>query len=436
MKLREVINRFAHRYFINSDLYEQLEKYENTQYWSKSDLEAYQLQEFKTLVNYAKSNSPYYTNLLEDLDLNDLKNLDDLNKIPVLEKDALRSNIDAFKPKEPSGFSFKADSTSGSSGKKLIFHREINHHAQAIHMRSRRWMGLGLFPKTYTIWGASWDVQKANKSFKNRIKNWLKNSNILSGYNLSDADMNRYLYLMKRKRVVKLVSYPSILYLLAEYAKNNNIKFSPKVIVTGGERLYDYQREFIESVFDCKVYNLFGSRDIPLISQECEQGRIHIMSEQVLVEVQTDEGEIKREGEGDLIVTHFHNRATPFIRYRNGDRVKLSNDACPCGRQLPLMDEILGRSFEVIEFPNGNRVGGSFWTLVSRSVNGIDEFEVIQKKNGSIVFRFVSKNEIDMNQLKANITQHSGQDVELRFERVDEILLGDNGKRNFVKKEK
>lgn len=436
MIVQEWINRLFHRFVSPTDLYQLISEYDRSQYFPHEELEKLQLNKFKELSLFAKEHVRFYRKAFKDIDLENLSDLNSLDAFPILEKDQLRKSIEDFKPSDGAGISLRRNSTSGSSGKKLVFYTEANnYHTQAIRMRSEKWMGLGLFPKTYTIWGANWDVKLANRGFKNKLKAWLKNSVVLSGYNLRDSDIEEYLKMMRKVKVEKLVSYPSILFTLAKYSKEHNLPLRPKAIVSAGERLYDHQRALIEEVFNCKIFNFFASRDVPVIAQECEHGSMHIMSENVLVEVQTDLGEIKRAGEGDLIVTHFHNRATPFIRYRNGDRVSIAHEKCQCGRTLPVLKEVMGRTFEVIDFPNGNRVSGTFWTLISKSVPGIDEIEIIQKKDKSILFRFVAKREVDIDQLRKNIYKYSGESLILVFERVDEIGYGENGKQNFIRKE-
>jgi phenylacetate-CoA ligase len=257
MKFREYLNRFVHRFILWDNLYKLVDNYEKSQYWSKEQLEEMQLSRLKEILLFSMKNTRHYARLLKNLEVNSFHDIDSLlSDLPVLEKEMLINNIELFKPSDSVRLKYKKNSTSGSSGRKLIFYTELyNYHTQAIRYRSEKWMGLGLFPKTYTIWGANWDVSLANNGFKNRLKSWFKNSVVLNGYNLRDRDMENYLIQMRKANVEKLVSYPSILYALAKYSKENKLPLDPKVVVSAGERLYDYQRILIESVFKCKVFN-------------------------------------------------------------------------------------------------------------------------------------------------------------------------------------
>ena len=83
---------------------------------------------------------------------------------------------------------------------------------------------------------------------------------------------------------------------------------------------------------------------------ECEKHNgLHLMMENIFLEVVDKKGIPLVEGEGDLVLTHLHNRAMPFIRYKIGDRARISGRSCSCGRSLPLIEEIIGRSFDVID---------------------------------------------------------------------------------------
>ena len=306
-------------------------------------------------------------------------------------------------------------------------------------MRMHSWLNLGHYPKVLKVWGASWDVKSATQR-KKALQAWLKATKVISGYKLSDDDIHNVFKTLKSYRPEELVSYPSILFILAEKFKEFGYVYHPKAIKTGGEKLYQYQRELVEEVFGCKVFNHYGSRDIPGIAQECDvHDGLHMNMENHIMEVRNKDGKISPTGEGELIVTHLHNYASPFIRYCIGDLVKISGRQCTCGRNLQLIDEVIGRTFDLLEFPNGNRVGGSFWTLVMRSVEGIQDFRVMQHSNQKIEIQYTksdTRNNLDFTTLKARIHEYSGPQLEILFSEKEELELTKSGKIQFVLKKK
>ena len=98
---------------------------------------------------------------------------------------------------------------------------------------------------------------------------------------------------------------------------------------------------------------------------------MHINAEHVYVECLKENGEPAAAGEsGELIITDLDNYGMPFIRYRIGDVGMLSDRKCNCGRGLPIMETVGGRTFDIIVGTNGRHLGGNFWTLILRKAFG------------------------------------------------------------------
>lgn len=128
----------------------------------------------------------------------------------------------------------------------------------------------------------------------------------------------------------------------------------------------------------------------------------------------------------------------PFIRYKIGDHVRISSKTCSCGRGLKVVDEVLGRSFEIIQFPNGNRVGGTFWTFVMKSVKGIKDFQVVHRDEKSFLINYIPENQdinIDFNKLTSNIKDYGGDHIDIEFKKVELIPPTKGGKHQFVVKQ-
>ena len=99
--MRTTIHKLYHKYIKKDDLYKLLDFYNQTQFWSKADLEKFQLSNLITLLKYAERNVPYYTDLFKknNIDINSIKSLKDLSKIPFLTKEIIRSNLNTLKSK-------------------------------------------------------------------------------------------------------------------------------------------------------------------------------------------------------------------------------------------------------------------------------------------------------------------------------------------------
>src|SRR5690606_14535407 len=120
-----------------------------------------------------------------------------------------------------------------------------------------------------------------------------------------------------------------------------------------GETLFDDDREALMEWFKAPVAMRYGTREVGSVSMECEQLNYHQSIENVYLEVLRDDGKIAAEGTGRLLITTLQNRLMPLVRYDVGDIVTLKNGECGCGRTLPLMGEIHGRTYEFITRPDG-----------------------------------------------------------------------------------
>ena len=143
-------------------------------------------------------------------------------------------------------------------------------------------------------------------------------------------------------------------------------RFACVAFVTG-EQLYDEQRETISRVFGCSVANGYGSREAGFIAHECPDGGLHIMAEDVLVEIVDDGGTPQPPGApGEIVITHLATGAFPIVRYRTGDVGALEPNACTCGRTLPLIKELHGRTTDFIVAHDGTVMHGLALVYVVR----------------------------------------------------------------------
>ncbi|MCK4236402.1 MAG: aspartate 1-decarboxylase, partial [Candidatus Krumholzibacteria bacterium] len=232
--------------------------------------------------------------------------------------------------------------------------------------------------------------------------------------------------------------YPSALALFAEFCKKSRIKvFRPKAVVTSGERTFPHQREIIEEVFSCPTFDRYGSREFSNVAHECEEHRgLHVCNDLFYVEVLHESGRPAQSGEvGEIVVTDLSNLYMPFLRYRTGDLAVPTERTCPCGRGLPLLDRIEGRTFDAIVTPDGKSVGGFFWTWLSRAVPGIRQFQIEQRERSGIIFRIVPgpewRDESEKH-LEQKITENCGEGFRVDFVIVDDIPLAPTGKLKFI----
>jgi phenylacetate-CoA ligase len=227
------------------------------------------------------------------------------------------------------------------------------------------------------------------------------------------------------------------LYRFAEFVQErgfNDIKF--EAIFASAEVLYPAQRQLIEKVFDGKMFNRYGTRELGGISCECEAHTgLHASIEDVYIEILQDGKPADAGQVGNIIVTNLNNYGMPFIRYSIGDmgawRVE---DHCPCGRELPVMDLALARQIDMFKTRDGRAVWGGFASPMF-GMKGVKRFQLIQKSLDYVVARIVKDAELD--EAKLADIEHTvkialGDHVNVEFEFPDEIGVYDSGKYRYA----
>ncbi len=211
---------------------------------------------------------------------------------------------------------------------------------------------------------------------------------------------------------------------------------SPHGIIVGAEKLHPFQRQLIEKVFQAPVFETYGSREVMLMSAECDRHEgLHLTSENLLLEILDDNGQPTPPGqEGNIVVTDLFNYGMPFIRYINGDRGLAGWKQCSCGRGLPLMQPPQGRELDM-RMPDGGRIAGPFFQHLLKDFDAVRRFQVIQDTADHVEVRLVIAgewNEQLRGRLESAIRSIVGSEIKLDLRPVEAIALTGVGKLKVV----
>jgi phenylacetate-CoA ligase len=287
------------------------------------------------------------------------------------------------------------------------------------------------------VWGSPIElgVQDRIRALRDR----LMRSRLLAAFEMSPTRLDRFIATIRTFRPAMLFGYPSSLAMLARHARNKGIAMDDlgvKVAFVTSERLYDDQRTDIARVFGCRVANGYGGRDAGFIAHECPEGGMHITAEDIVVEIVDQEGNVLPTGKaGEIVVTHLATRDFPFIRYRTGDVGMLSDRLCACGRELPMLEDIQGRTTDFVVASDGTVMHGLALIYVVREVPGIIKFKIVQESIAHTrVFlvpdsRFKSKS---IQMIKWGILDRLGSGVRVDVETVDHIPSDSSGKFRYI----
>jgi phenylacetate-CoA ligase len=412
---------------------------EASQWWPRGQLEAWRLARLRSLLAEAGTHVPYYRELFrrQGFDPQAVWSVADLQALPLLTKADIRAQTDAFRHAHARGLA--RFNTGGSSGQPLIFYigRERVSHDVAAKWRATRWWGVDIGDPEIVVWGSP--IELGSQDRVRALRDRLLRTELLPAFEMSESRLDEFLAAIRRRRPRMLFGYPSALSHIARHAAKRGQRMDDlgiRVAFVTSERLYDDQRQAISETFGCPVANGYGGRDAGFIAHECPAGGMHLTAEDVIVEIVDAQGRVLPPGQsGEIVVTHLATRDFPFIRYRTGDVATLSEASCPCGRGLPLLQDIQGRTTDFVVAADGTVMHGLALIYVVRDLPGVEAFRIVQHSLQRTQVQLVAGPHFDharLPDLIQGFRQRLGQQVEVDVEFVPEIPPERSGKYRYV----
>jgi len=415
---------------------------QKSQWYSKEQLRQLQEEKLQVLLKHSYENVPFYKETLDRLDLkpDEMRRIEDLSKLPILEKEDVRKNFNNTKlitqniPKKRLIYA----STSGSTGEPLEFCRDKMSDSWnwACKFRGFEWAGYRLGERNVRFWGNPNIIKKSN-ALSEKVKYCLFNMLFIPAFKMDKENIDKFIANINRFKPVMVRAYASSIYALADYLREKNLDvYSPGCIVVSGDTCFSWQKKVIEQQFGCAVYDDYGSIEINSIAHECQQHiGMHVSMENVIVEFVDEHDEVITDGRiGDIVVTPLSNFSMPLIRYRLGDKGKYLNTRCACGRQLDLIDHIEGRIPDIIYTPDGKHLSLHFFTILFEQVKSVRQFQIRQKSKSQLETLILAAggfNAKDLTAVNEKIQEYIGPDMVNCVKIVNDIPLHPSGKRKF-----
>ncbi len=388
-------------------LEERLAFLKESQFWPKHKLEDYQLKELQELLAHAYANVPFYRNTFDRLrfDVRALKSLRNLEKIPCIDKETVKQNYKEFRALNYKNDQISCITTGGSTGNPLEICIDETFDAYR-HATTYFYLcvlnGDDFNPRQHKSIRLHGDVLSKMLTDQNIFWEKRENKLVMSSYHINADTVNSYIYEINRFRPEYIHAYPSAIYLLAKHMAEHKLNMEIKIncVYCDSETLYDFQKEVIQEIFGCPVYQVYGHTEGATIAIQCRQSDyLHFVPQVGIFELLHEDGtKVDDEGaKGEIVVTGFHNRVMPFIRYKTGDVGVLTKKKCPCCRDWPLIQKVEGRlqDYAVDKKENLVAIGP---TLFDYNIDwsGIDKFQIYQDAIGKLVFKIkILNNKID-----------------------------------------
>ena len=429
-----------HERLLKRPTFAYLAELEQSQWLSREGIEQLQEQKLASLLRAAHQHCPWHRERLmaAGIDPEGQVSLADLQRLPTMDKQDAVTHGEQMVWRGVPGGAFQYN-TGGSSGQPLIFSYGRRRQASdaAGRMRARRWWGVEPGDPEVYLWGAPVELDKTDriKALRDRLVNQL----VLNAFEMSPGRMDDYTRAIQSFQPHCLYGYASSVALLAAHVLDRGMRLRLprlKVVCTTGEPLFDHQRDLIGEVFGAPVANEFGSRDIGFTAHETPQGQLLLMSESIILEVLDKQGRPVAPGEsGEAVMTALESNAQPFIRYRTGDVVRLSEAPCRAGRGLHVIDDVLGRTTDFIMRADGTIMHALAVIYVLRAVPGVGEFKIVQHSLQDLEVQVVPNARWDEGgraAIESGLQQRLGTDVRIAIRLVEAIPPEASGKHRYV----
>jgi phenylacetate-CoA ligase len=253
-----------------------------------------------------------------------------------------------------------------------------------------------------------------------------------SPFHLRPDTASFYLRALEKHRTRWMTGYAVSYYLLAKFILEQGLDVPPgiKAIITTSEKLLPEMRETMENAFHCRVFEEYSSVENALFASECEQGKLHVSPDVAIVEILRPDGNPCLPGEaGEVVATSLMRTYQPFIRFRLGDMAMWEKEECPCGRQMPVIKEVIGRIEDVVVGPDGRQMVRFHGVFINQP--NVREGQIIQESLELIRVKVVPTKDFyskDVQDIIHRVHQRLGDKVRVEVEPVTEIPRTKAGK--------
>jgi phenylacetate-CoA ligase len=332
---------------------------QQNQWHSPQHLQRLQNRRLRRLIRHAYDRVPYYRRLFDSVGLQpqQISCAEDLARLPVTSRDDMRG----LPPEDlvARGLDLghcRKSMTSGSTG----IPRTILHSRHDLTRMNLAWLRVylahGVKPwHRMAVFTGERDVPQERP--------WYERWGLLPRKLLSTWDDPRHwLAELGTWRPQALTGYVMTLKLLASAMQSEGVTpFRPHVVFQSSGLLDRSSRQFLHAIFGAKIIDIYGSAEAGCIAWECDVcSAYHVNSDMV-------------------VITNLYSFTMPFIRYRQGDVGRWSEQPPQCGRGFPLMGVVEGRLGDFITLPSGKKLSPHHFFIALDTAVGVARWQLVQE---------------------------------------------------------
>lgn len=430
-------------------LYQKLEK---SQWLPAADLKQLQLLQLRRLLEHCVQQVPYYRRVLADAPA--VATIDDLGRLPILPRKVLQENeADIQAATLPGGIVATGNlKTSGSSGIPIKVRQSslTDIWWMALSLRDLEWNRIDPQGTLASIRafgapsiGASAELMKL-LTHGVETPHWeAKLATLMKTGPSFCMDINqpaqRQLEWLLKINPHYILCYPTTLAHLAHLVKERRSPFpNLRAILSIAEPLTEDARAHIEAAFAVPVKNTYSCCEAGYLAAPCPEGHgLHVHGENIILEVVDAAGKPVAPGEtGSVLLTVLHNYLTPLIRYQIGDEATLAPASCPCGRGLPLLLRVDGKTRPYFLLPNGTRKSPISIVDALYKIEGFRQYQIIQKTRDLTIVNIVPSDDWDeskVDRIKGLLHDFFAAPITVEVQVLPRMPLPESGKlRNII----
>lgn len=403
---------------------------------SGDDVVSFQEQQCLEIARHAFETTEFYAEFYRShgFSRNDLFDPEVFSELPVLTKVHLREQSAKIRSSAAGTNRFLPSSTGGSTGQPLKLYHDAAAPTAALWWTVYRWAGSD-------PWTDVGFIQRERRGtyqmFTEAAQWWPTRRVFLDSRMMGGSSIRKFISSFQHTKHFIIIGYVGAVVELAEYVSRHGITFNGlrSVSVTAAP-ISDSVRSFLTTVFQVPILNQYRSAEIPWIAAQCTHGDgLHILASHRHVGFRPDSGQSREPT--DLVITDFANRAFPLVKYAIGDQSQPMSGTCRCGNAFPRIEPVDGRITDTLRLPDGRAITGGLTGLFNKYPNAVQQFQIIQRPDGSILLRCVATPNVSIHPIRSardDLDRIVGGQVPVTYELVDHIPH-DSGKSRIVKSE-
>ena len=405
-------------------------------YLPPEELKELQEGKLRAVFGHAYESVPYYRTLFRSAGLTpqDVRTLEDLKRVPITSKEALRAaGVEGALTEGVDPSSCLVSLSSGSTGKPFAAYHNAREAQTRTLVGFRALHAAGVRPWDRLV---SFGPRAQPPSLMSRL-------GLYRTYSLSvsrSLAVEEQIQHLKRIQPTVLRIAPSKLRAILhhhDYRLSEIVR--PRILISSSEVLDDGLKKRVLADLDAEFFNFYVCTEFAELASDCRAHEgLHVNADQLIVECLDDNGQPVEPGKpGVVVVTSLYGFVMPFIRFRLGDICTPIEGRCSCGSTFPLISAPLGRQDDVLRLPSGKILSTANLGVIIKTIDGVDQYRYTQESLDHFVLQLVlwkHPGQETLAQVRKQVLDYLGEPVSFDIEIVDR-LPEDKGKfRRFISK--